>query len=205
MPPSTQKPELKILLIDDNKERAEAIEIALASSRYSVSHISSPRIGLVKQVEQTKPDIIVIDIESPGRDMLESVNVMSSFNPMPVVMFSNKQDSQTIDASVQSGVTAYLGSDIDLSKVRPILDAAVAQFQKFQQLREELEATKQQLQSSNNIEKAKQILMRENKLTESEAYHQIRKMAMDTGQKVEAVANTLLSFFQQKREDKHGK
>ena len=176
------KDELRILLIDDN-------------SRYKVSHLASPSSGLLKQVEIIQPDIIVIDIESPSRDILESLNTISQYNPKPVVMFAEEQDTQAINMSIESGVSAYVVGDIQTERVKPILDAAVARFKEFQKLKNELTETKHELASRNLVDQAKRLLMSKKNLTEDQAYKAMRKTAMDTGQKLEDVARTLMSLL----------
>ena len=187
--------ELRILLIDENRQRAESLTSALNNSRYKISHLASPNISLLKQVDEIQPDIIVIDIESPSRDILESVSTISNYNPKPVVMFSADKNTDTINQYIESGVSAYVVGDIQTERVKPILDAAVARFRAFQKLKEELSDTKQQLVSRNLIDQAKRLLMKKKNLSEDNAFKAMRKTAMDTGQKLEDVAKTLISLL----------
>jgi response regulator NasT len=191
----TNDKKLSILLIDDNDERAEAFKSALQESRYHIVHLSSPAQSLLKEVDTLQPDIIVIDIESPSRDILDSVHTLSSFAPKPVVMFSDEEDTEVINQSVRSGVSAYVVGDTDPKRVRSILDAAVARFDEFQRLRRELDDTKQALAARKVIDKAKRLLMEQRGLDEQQAYSSMRKMAMDAGQKLEDVAKTLISVL----------
>ena len=187
--------QLHILLIDENVQRAQSITAALDQSRYKISHLACSDAGLLKQVDQYQPDIIVIDIESPNRDMLESLSTISSYNPKPVVMFSSQQDTQIINLSVQSGVSAYVVGNIDPQRVKPILDAAVARFRQFHKLKDELTQTKHQLESRMSIDQAKRLLMKSRGLSEEQAFHTMRKTAMDAGQKLEDVAKTIISML----------
>lgn len=188
-------PELRILLIDENRQRAEFLTLALNNSRYKISHLANPALSLLKQVDEIQPDIIVIDIESPNRDILESLSTISHFNPKPVVMFSDEKDTDTINQYIESGVSAYVVGDLQAERVKPILDAAVARFREFQKLKVELSDTKQQLASRNLIDQAKRLLMKKKNLSEDDAFKAMRKTAMDTGQKLDDVAKTLISFL----------
>ncbi len=188
-------PELCILLIDENHQRAEFLSSALNNSRYKISHLASPNLSLLKQVDEIQPDIIVIDIESPNRDILDSLSTISHFNPKPVVMFSGEKDTDTINQYIESGVSAYVVGDLQADSVKPILDAAVARFREFQKLKVELSDTKHQLASRNLIDKAKRLLMKKKNLSEDDAFKAMRKTAMDTGQKLDDVSKTLISFL----------
>jgi response regulator NasT len=186
---------LSILLIDDNVERANDVISALADSRYKVSHITSPSSAMLREVDALQPDIIMIDIESPSRDMLESLHLISSFSPKPVVMFSEAEDEEMINLSVKSGVSAYVVGDPESSRIRPILDAAVARFNEYQRLKEELFQTRSELEARKLVDEAKRLLMEGKGLSEHEAFHSMRKTAMDSGQKLEDVARTVIAMM----------
>ncbi|GAB3035445.1 ANTAR domain-containing response regulator [Bowmanella dokdonensis] len=189
-----EKP-LEILLIDDDLDRASAFRSALDRSRYRLSHLVSSRTSLLKEVDKLKPDIIVIDIESPDRDILESLSTLSNFNPKPVVMFCEQEDTGLINQSVQSGVSAYVVGEVSSARVRSILDAAVARFNQYQSLKQELSETKRKLDSRRLVDKAKSLLMQKKAMSEEQAFNSIRKMAMDTGQRMEDVARTLITLI----------
>ncbi|MFT2091060.1 ANTAR domain-containing response regulator [Paraglaciecola sp. 2405UD69-4] len=188
-------PELRILLIDDDQQRADSLTCVLNNSRYKITHLASPDIALLKKVDEIQPDIIVIDIESPSRDILDSVSAISHYNPKPVVMFSAEEDTNTINQSIESGVSAYVVGDLNPERVKPILDAAVARFKAYQKIKTELTDTKQQLASRNTVDQAKRLLMKKKNLSEDEAFKAMRKTAMNSGQTLDVVAKTLISLL----------
>lgn len=195
MEKQTEPTKFNILLIDEDVDRANSITSALDNSRYTIKHLLSPSLSLLKVVDQLQPDIIVIDMESPNRDMLESLHTISSFNPKPVVIFSEEHDTEMINLSTQSGVSAYVVGKADPNRVKPILDAAVARFHEYHKLKSELDATKLQLESRMLLDQAKRILIKKKGMTENEAFHSMRRTAMDTGQKIEDVARTMIAFL----------
>lgn len=186
---------LRVLLIDEDHEKINGLREALCDSRYVIAHHSGQNASLLKTVDKLQPDLIVIDIESPSRDMLESLSTLSHFNPKPIVMFSTTEETEIINQSVQSGVSAYIVGDADPAKVTPILDAAVAQFAQFNAIKSQLIETQSQLDAKEIIDKAKRLLIRSKGLTEEQAFHSMRKMAMNTGQKMEDVAHTVVSLL----------
>jgi response regulator NasT len=190
-----KRDKLSILLIDDNQTRASELIAALENSRYQVSHLVSSGASLLKQVDDLKPDMVVIDIESPDRDILDSLHTLSNFNPKPIVMFSDQEDADIITRSVKSGVSAYVCGNADPKRVRAILDAALARFEDYQRVKQELVNTKQELEATKVIDTAKRLLMKSRNMSENEAFHALRKMAMDSGQKIEQVAKTLISVL----------
>ncbi|MCL9777198.1 ANTAR domain-containing response regulator [Vibrio methylphosphonaticus] len=185
---------IKVMLIENDERKVQALRQALDSSEYSIEHVTHTGISLLHEVVRVEPDLIIMNIEFPNRDVLDSLHLMSQSNPKPVVMFSEQEDSDTIQNMMKCGVSAYVVGDSNPKRVKTILDTAVARFSEYQQLKEELQQTKQRLSSQKVVEQAKGWLMETKKLSEKEAYHSIRKMAMNNSQKIEDVAKNILSL-----------
>jgi len=152
------------------------------------------KVSLFKEVEQHSPDIIVIDVEFPRENMLASLNSISKYAPIPIVMFSEQDGTDLIKVLIKSGVTAYIAGEADFRRIKSILDTAMARFAEQQTLKEELALAKNKLSNQRTLEQAKLILMKNKNFSEQEAYHSMRKMAMDNGQKVEEVAKNIISL-----------
>ena len=194
---SSQSPStLKVMLVDDQPARAALLEQALRDNQFSVIARLSSAAGLAEQVEKLQPDIIIIDIESPDRDTLENMAILHRDNPRPVVMFAEEGDSGTIERAVRAGVSAYVVDGLNPSRVKPIVDVAIARFREFQALRQELQETRSQLADRKQIDRAKGLLMKQRGLDEQEAYAAMRKMAMDRGQKIGEVANNIIAVLE---------
>lgn len=193
----TKKQEqLTVLVIDDDMARAQSFQSALADTPYQVIHLAHTSMSLLKEVERHQPDIILIDIESPNRDTIESLATISAYNPKPVVMFSDNQMPDMVNDSIKAGVSAYITSDTSPDKAKFILDVAVARFNEFQKLRDELDQAKRKLASRKWVDQAKAILIEQQGMSEQQAYNAIRKMAMNNGQKMEDVAKNMVDMMQ---------
>jgi response regulator NasT len=167
------------MLVDDNPRRAALVEACLRECGVDTLCLVPGQASLLRQIEQQAPDVIVIDLDSPGRDLLESLSVVSAHNPTPIVMFSGEEDPSFIAEAVDAGVTAYLVDGIKAEKVKPIIDAAMAQFRQFQRLRAELATTRSELGERKLIDQAKALMMKRYGKTEQECYACIRTEAMN--------------------------
>lgn len=183
-----------VLIIDDNIERVSAITQALNDTAYRISHLPSTNCALLKEVEACQADIILLDMESPSRDTIESLSVISHYNPKPVVLFSPHDDANDIQAAISAGVSSYISGDIDPKRVKFVLDVAIARFNEFQALKNELKATKEKLSSRKWIDQAKALLIEKQGISEQAAYSAIRTMAMEKGEKMEVIAKNLISM-----------
>lgn len=182
------------MLVDQHPERSAILEQALAEAGHRVAARIEPGRNLLREVQACQPDIIIIDMESPGRDTLEQLREIGRDQPKPIILFSNKRDGDYIRQAVQVGVSAYIVDGLQRERVMPIVEVAMARFREFEALRQELLETKNQLADRKVIEKAKGVLMQRRGLSEEEAYKLLRKAAMDRNVRVAEVARTLLAL-----------
>lgn len=196
MPQKSANTNLSVMLVDDQPERSAMVEQALLAAGLNVTSSIPSASGLLFQMQQHQPDIILIDLDSPDRDVLESLSVINAHSPTPVVMFSKQEDPDFISQAVQSGVTAYQLDTISPAKVKPVIDLAMAQFKAFQSIKQELDSTKNQLADRKVIEKAKGMLMRVHNVSEEDAFNTMRSLAMETNQKLSVTAQNLITMLE---------
>ena len=188
---------LNVLLIDDEPERVKALEVALHTLGHHVVCQLPDTTDLNRHVEDNHPDIVIIDMDSPNRDTLESMATMSKQNPRPIVFFAEQQnDRQTMADAINAGVSAYIADGLQPDRVKAIMDTAIAHFDAHSSLRAELERTRSQLADRKVIEKAKGMLMKHQGCDEEQAFQTLRKLAMDRGQKLPDVARSVIDVLQ---------
>jgi|TARA_B110000046_G_scaffold71129_1_gene79049 response regulator NasT len=192
----TQMKPARVMLVDDTPTRSALLEQALLDQGYLVVCRLESAQGLIKNVEIHQPDIIIMDLESPDRDTLENMTILNQHNPKPVIMFSGEGDSAIISQAVQAGVSAYVVDGLNPNRVKAILDVAIARFREYQALRKELKNTRDQLADRKVIDKAKGLLMKAKDLDEEQAYHAMRKMAMDQSKPLVEIAHNILSVLE---------
>ena len=182
------------MIVDEHPQRAELLEYALNDAGYRVIAHASTNDYLPKRVAEVKPDVVLIDLDSPNRDTLEQINAMNQRDPLPVVMFTQQQDKAFIEQSIRAGVSAYVVDGLSNTSVRSVIDVAVATFGQFQSLKSELHEARSSLADRKIIEKAKGILMRQRSMSEPEAYRVLQKMAMDRKRKLVQVAQDVVDM-----------
>ena len=94
---------------------------------------------------------------------------------------------------VGAGVTAYLVEGLATERLAPILEVALARFAQESQLRERLAQVENELAERKLIDRAKRLLMDQQKLTEHAAYANLRKRAMNQGVKLAEVARAIVA------------
>lgn len=185
---------LRVLLLDEDHERARGLEQAIARAGYRVAGVVRPGPDLLAQVRDRRADVIVIDRDSPDRDTLEHLCVVTRGEPRPIVMFAQDGERASIRAAVQAGVSAYVVGSVPAERIRPIVEVAVARFEETQRLREELERARASVEERKLVERAKGVLMKTRGIAEDEAYRLLRKAAMDRNQRLAEVAEQVLAM-----------
>lgn len=185
---------LRIALVDEKAERSGELERSLAQFGHEVVARLSSCQDLREQVRVLAPDVIIVDMQSPDRDVFEDMQRIHREQPRPIVMFVDQSDSEQIREAVRAGVSAYVVDGLKPGRVQPIIEAAIARFQSFQALRSELEAARTSLAERKDVERAKGILMRRRGLSEEQAYALLRKTAMDGKLRLAEVARRLIEM-----------
>jgi response regulator NasT len=184
---------LNVLVIDENRIRASVIEEGLRDAGYDSVTIIADMTGLVRRITEINPDVIVIDLENPNRDVLESMFQISRAVKRPIAMFVDKSDEASIEAAVDAGVSAYIVDGLKQERVRPILKMAISRFNAFSRLSRELEEARGELENRKLIDRAKGLVMRARGLSEKEAYALLRRTAMEQNRKIVEIAQSLIT------------
>jgi response regulator NasT len=183
---------MRVLLIDESADRAEVLRATLESAGYEVTASLSSSLALLKTIDQLQPDVIFIDTDSPSRDVLEHLVMISRHTPRPVVMLAADRDPETIRAATRAGVSAYVVDGVDEGRLRVVVGAAVARFEEFQALRCQLAEANLKLTERKLVERAKGLLMKSRGIDEEAAYAALRKAAMDRNLKLGEVAQRIV-------------
>lgn len=185
---------MRVLLIDDTPKKVGRLKAALIEAGFEVIEESGLTIDLPACVEAVRPDVVLIDSESPGRDVMEQVVLVSRDQPRPIVMFTDEHNPAVMRQAIQSGVSAYIVEGIHAQRLQPILDVAMARFESDQALRAQLHARDAQLAERKRIELAKGLLMKMKSCDEEAAYTLMRRQAMSRQQKLIQVAEQIIAM-----------
>ena len=187
---------IDIVLVDADASRAALVREALDGSGYRIVATLGPGDDVIEGIRRHNPGLVIVDIESPDRDTLDSMKEVAGEGAQPVVMFVDESDEHATREAIRAGVSAYIVDGLAPKRVKPILNVAVARFREHQRLKAELDAARAGLEERKTIERAKGILMDSKGIGEEEAFRTLRKLAMDRHQRLADVARELVSFAQ---------
>lgn len=187
---------MRIVVIDENPVRAAIIEDGLAEVGERDVFVISERMGMAKAIETIAPDVVLIDLGNPSRDVLEEYFAVSRAVSRPIAMFVDQSDDETITAAIDAGVSAYIVDGLSQRRLKPILDLAVRRFQAFSRLQAELKDARNALTERNVIDKAKNILIQKRGLSEPDAHKLLRSHAMNSNRRMAEIAEAIVTAEQ---------
>lgn len=180
-------------------DRSRSLRIGLLENGFNLIATLPADVFLTERLAQLQPDLIIVDAESDARDALEHVVMATRDERRPIVMFTNDEDTRHVKDAVAAGVSAYIVAGLSAERIRPILDVALARFEREQALLQTLASTQNErdelsaeLKERKLIDRAKGLLMQRQNLSEDEAFRKMRKTAMDKGLKLADVAQRML-------------
>jgi two-component system, response regulator / RNA-binding antiterminator len=191
--PSSADQQLSVAIIDDNAVRAAILEDGLRSAGLDQVAVISDRRNLLRQLTILDPDVVIINLGDPSRDVLEQMFQVSRVVARPVAMFVDRSDRSMIEAAIDAGVSAYVVDGLKKERVKTIVDMAISRFKAFDKLRTDLEAARSELADRKVIDRAKGILMKTRGIQEDEAYALLRRTAMNQSRKLAEVAQSLVT------------
>ena len=184
---------MMIVVVEEDRDRALAIVDALKESGDCDVIVIGNVSGLARRIAAHAPDIVLIDIDNPSRDMLEELTLASGPLERPVAMFVSSAASGLSRAAIEAGMSAYVVDGLKPERLRPVMETAIARFQLMRQMRTELSETRRALEERKVIDRAKGLLMKARAIDEDQAYAILRKTAMDQGRRVADVAEALVT------------
>jgi response regulator NasT len=183
----------KIVIVDESPIRAAILKEGLRDAGFSsVEHISEMH-NLLARIYRIDPDVILIDLENPSRDILEQMFQVSRVVRRPIAMFVDQSDATSIQDAVEAGVSAYIVDGLKKERIKPVLDLCISRFNAFAKLQDELDRTKSALEDRKILDRAKGLLMKAKGLTEEEAYVLIRSTAMREKKKIGEIAQSIIT------------
>jgi len=184
---------MRIAIVDESTTRASIIEEGLAQLADSELFVLTERNGLLARIEEIAPDVVLIDLGNPSRDVLEEYFAVSRALARPIAMFVDESDDDAIAASIDAGVSAYVVDGLAAHRIRPLLDLAVRRFTAFARLQTDLAEAKGKLAERETIDRAKRILMNGKGVSEPEAYAELRRKAMSSNRRIAEIAEAVVT------------
>lgn len=183
----------KILIVDEIQADSQ-LEERLSRYGYEVACLPLQSLDICRVVLSLLPDVIVMNLYSPTPRILDAILEINRSHPVPVIVFAEDQETETINRVIKAGISAYIVDGYEAKRINAIVEIAIARFKEHQSLKTELEQTKTKLVEHKLIDRAKGLLIQSRGFTEDQAYHTLRKLAMDRNITIGEMARNVISM-----------
>ncbi len=181
------------VLIADEQDDAMLLDTLLKVG-YEAALLNLKGLDLPAIVKTLQPDIVIMNVYRPTDEVLQAIIDVNAQHAVPVIMFAEDQGVESINKVIKAGVDAYIVDGFEAKRIKTIVDIAIARFNDQQSLKQELEETRSKLEERKLIDQAKALLIKTQGYTEDQAYHAMRKLAMEKSITLGEMAKNVLSM-----------
>ncbi|MBC7475845.1 MAG: response regulator [Candidatus Sericytochromatia bacterium] len=193
-----KKKNINILIADDESLIRMDLKEILEENGYNVIGEAKNGNEVLAFCQKTLPDLLILDIKMPEKDGLETLkelSMSSDYPKIPVIMVTAFSQPELIEQAVGLGVFAYIIKPIKESELLPAIDITIARANEMSFIQKEVGKLKETLEIRKLVEKAKGMIMKNESLTESEAFRMIQKLSMDTRKPMKELAEEIIGNY----------
>lgn len=183
---------INTVLLSESKQSSQLVNTVLTGSEYDLV-FEATKLTALMSADIKEPELIILCITAPDEQLLSQLKLVHEQYPLPVVIFTESDGSDAIEAAIQAGVSAYVVDGLRDNRVLPILRTALARFKQSLSMQQELDKLRTTLADRKIIDRAKGIVMAQRQCTEDQAYKLLRKQAMDQNIKLATLSQTVVS------------
>jgi AmiR/NasT family two-component response regulator len=180
----------KILIADDEPLIRVDLRELLEELGYEVVAEAGDGHEAFRLIDQTNPDLVILDIKMPKMDGIGLARRISE--RFPVIILTAYTERHLIEKARDAGVMAYLSKPFREGDLSPAIELAVNHFLRTSELTERVERLKEQLEARKVIDQAKGLLMSREGLTEAQAYRHLQKISMDKNTPMKEIAEATI-------------
>ncbi len=130
-------------------------------------------------IKEIAPDVLIVNLDTPTKKILADLQTLNQQSALPVIMFTSDGNISTVNQAIEAEVCAFIVDGLDPKRLNSIINVAIARFKHQQSLKNALEEARAKLEDRKQIDRAKAILINTQNFSEDQAYHTLRKLAMD--------------------------
>ena len=183
---------LRVLIADDDPIIRLDLKQMLETLEYEVVAEAGDGKQAVEKARETKPDVCILDVKMPVMDGVEAVTLITEEGIAPTILLTAYSDRELVERAKAAGVFGYLVKPFKPSDLPPAIEVARSRYEANRQLAKEVDTLADRLETRKLLDKAKGILMEEQKLSEAEAYRRIQQQSMNMRKTMKEVAEAII-------------
>jgi len=145
-------------------------------------------------VKNIVPNVIIFNLDIISNAVFADLKALNQQSALPIIIFTRDSHEGTIELAIKADVCALIVGDFEHKRLASIINVAMARFKHQQLLKTALEEACAKLEDRKLIDRAKAILIKTQNFSEDEAYHTLRKLAMDRNISLGEMAKNVLAM-----------
>lgn len=190
----------RIIIAETDAAYRRKLKEAFRHADYLVVGEATDARSALQIIFQTEPRVVVMDPYLPGGEGIDLTGIIDEHRVAPVVAIVSGAQGEIEDYARLPGVYGVLLKPLQAGAVQPVIESAMANFDRAMKLEKELKDLRRELDNRKIVEMAKGLLMERKKITEREAYRQMQKISMDRCIPLVRVAKNVITHYRQNRD-----
>jgi AmiR/NasT family two-component response regulator len=181
----------RVLIAEDNWLTPTVLRAELESHGFEVVSVARTGTEAVEQTEQTRPDVVLMDIQMPDLDGIQATRAIMEARPTCVVIVTGRAELSQV--AEESGAMAYLVKPFMPDEIVTVVEEALQRYEWYRSLLAELPSPHDVLQAWPRIQKAVRAIADRDRASEGEAFIALRRTAAERGQTIPDAAQEVLA------------
>ncbi|HUB81806.1 MAG TPA: response regulator transcription factor [Bryobacteraceae bacterium] len=107
---------LKVLNVDDEPQARRAVKIALVARGVEVLEAATGLEAIAK-LHEDNPDVVILDVNMPGMNGIETCRVIRTFSDVPVIVLSVRKVAKEKAEAFEAGADQYISKPFDVDEL----------------------------------------------------------------------------------------
>ena len=183
----------RVLVAEDNTKTRIFLKNQLELLGYDVVGLVANGKAAVEKAAEINPALVIMDIKMPELDGIDAARQISAKGPMPIILITGVSSDDIATKAIECGVFAYLVKPVTKKQLEPAIKLALARFNEFRSLKEEVDDLRDAMETRKLVERAKGILMKRCNVSEDDAFKLLQTHSQKENKKMREIAEGIIS------------
>ena len=187
------QPRRRVVVAEDEAIiRLDVVEM-LREAHFDVVGEAGDGEAAVRLVEETRPDLVVMDVKMPVLDGISAAERIGAARLAPVVLLTAFSQRELVERARDAGAMAYVVKPFTAADLLPAAEIALSRHAEIRALESEVADLGERFETRKRVDRAKGLLQHRMGLSEPDAFRWIQKASMDRRLSMREVADAVVA------------
>lgn len=180
------------MLVGEDKKVLANIKNALSASGHIFVGYSCEPNNILRHIRRLTPDLVIVEVNNNFREIRQSLDVIDEEILAACILVLDTRNDEVFDYLRNSRGMTYISKPVFGEVVIQIADIVLMNYKRVLEYENKVKKLNETLESRKVVEKAKWILVKQQCITEDEAYEIIRKKSRDNRMPMKDIADAII-------------